>query len=123
MELDWSIHNAVRLTVERYYKKHSSTNNINIPMYDQFVTATRGYWEQAGYNMYDESDLFKMWGALQIVCSATANMLSECETREQMTGALKVMGPFGNMTGLFLREMTKNVPAIPAPVEPAPAGE
>lgn len=119
MSLDWSIHNSVRYTVERYYQRNSAANNINIPKYDQFVTQTRKDWENAGFDLTSEADLFKLWGALQVTCAAAAYLVGhELENLEQVKGAMMVMGPYGNMTGLFLREMTKNCPEIPAIVTP-----
>lgn len=112
--MNWSNLDRIRGSVERYYLRNAANNNINIPMYDQFVTSIRGDYEKAGFNLADEADLYKLWGNLALVCEATAQLLSECRSREELSGALRVMGTYGNMTGLFLRECTKWVPAIPA---------
>lgn len=111
--MDWELHKSIRLTAERYYRKNAEQQLIDIPTFDLFVTEIRKDWERAGYDLNDERDLFKLWGALQVTCAAAAYMLKECETREEAGGALKVFGTYGNMMALFLREMTKAVPAIP----------
>lgn len=118
----WEDVERIRRTVERYYIRNSTKDNINIPLYDLFVTETRKDWEQAGFDFTNEHDLFKLWGSLSITCSAVAHMLPECSNREQVAGALKVMGTYGNYTGLFLREMTRHFPNIP-PVTPLPDEE
>lgn len=118
--LDWGLHNRARLSVENYYAKHSGAGNINIPMYDLFVTEIRKDWEQAGYNLNDEADLFKLWGSLQVSLEAGAYIMQrELKEPEQVMGAVRTWGIYGNMTGLFLREMTKNCPLIPAIEEAA----
>lgn len=121
--MNWSDVDSIRGTVERYYLRNSAKGNINIPMYDQFVTVLRQDFERAGYNLGDETDIFKLWGHLALTCAAGAQLLTECESKDQLRGALKVFGTYGNMTGLFLREMTKNCPTIPGiePVEEMPS--
>ncbi len=121
--LNWADVDKIRGTVETYYKRNEMKGNINIPMYDAFVTELRKDFERASYNLSDESDLFKLWGHLSLTCAAGAHLLTECATKDQLQGALKVLGTYGNMTGLFLREMTKNCPAIPAitPVKETPS--
>lgn len=111
--MNWTLHEKVRVTVENYFHRNTENGNIDIPLYDLFVTELRKDWERAGYNLDSEEDLFKLWGALQVACASMAYMLRECKTAEELKGALKVCGVYGNMTGLFLREMTKNVPTIP----------
>lgn len=106
---DWARVNKIRRTVEAYYQRNDK--NIDYPRFDLFVTEVRRDWENAGFNCEDAEDVYKMWAALAMTCAATAHMLEECKTREQMQGALAVMGTYGNMTGLFLREMTKYVDA------------
>lgn len=116
---NWSDVEKIRQTVEKYYQRNEAKGNINIPLYDLFVTETRKDWERAGFDLDDEGDLFKLWGSLSLTCAAVAHMLVECENKEQMRGALKVIGTYGNYTGLFLREMSRHIPTIPAVQEAA----
>lgn len=124
MAASWSEVDKIRGTVERYYLRNSAKGNINIPLYDLFVTELRLDFERAGFNLSDEDDLYKLWAHLALTCAAGAHLLPSCESKEQVAGALKVLGTYGNMTGLFLREMSKNCSAIPAanPVEEMPSG-
>ncbi len=121
--MNWTDVAKIRGTVERYYLRNSAKGNINIPLYDLFVTELRADFEQAGYDLTDEEDLFKLWGHLALTCAGGAHLLVECSSKEELKGALKVFGSYGNMTGLFLREMTKYCAAIPAasPVEEMPS--
>ena len=119
MAHDWSDVDKIRRTVDKYYQRNEEKGNINIPLYDLFVTETRKDWERAGFDLEDESDLFKLWGSLSLTCAAAAHMLSECDSAEQVRGALRVMGTYGNYTGLFLREMTRHIKTIPALPEEA----
>ena len=112
--MEWSDVAKIRSTVEKYYQRNSAKGAINIPLYDLFVTEVRKDWERAGFNLADEGDLFRLWGTLSLTCAAMAHMLVECDTEEQVRGAVRVVGTYGNYTGLFLREMTKNCPEIPA---------
>ena len=118
--MNWSDVAKIRQTVEKYYQRNEEKGNINIPLYDLFVTETRKDWERAGFDLEDEGDLFKLWGSLSLTCAAVAHMLVECDSKDQVKGALKVMGTYGNYTGLFLREMTRHVKTIPALPEEAP---
>ncbi len=115
---DWAKVNKIRNTVEQYYRKNDERGNIDFIRYDGFVTELRADWEAAGFDMTNEDDVFKLWAALAMTCAATAHLLTECDSKEELQGALKIMGTYGNMTGLFLREMTKHVNA-PAIVEDA----
>lgn len=108
---DWARVNKLRRTVEEYYRKNEAKGNIDFIRYDGFVTEVRRDWENAGFNCEDPEDVYKMWAALAMTCAATAHILDECKTKEELQGALKIMGTYGNMTGLFLREMTKYVDA------------
>lgn len=106
--MDWAIHAKVRSAVERYYQAASKEDAIDIPKYDLFVTEIRKDWEQAGYDLSSEADLFKLWGALQVTLASCGFMLQECKSHDQVRGAIKVLGTYGNMTGLFLREVSKD---------------
>ena len=117
--MDWSDVAQIRGAVERYYLRNQANDNINLPKYDQFVTVMRSDWERAGFDMSDEADILKLWGALSITCAAGAYLIGDAlSSREQMQGAARVFGIYGNMTGLFLREMTKYIPGAP-PITPA----
>ena len=111
---DWARVNKIRRTVEQYYKANDAKGNIDFVRFDGFVTEVRHDWEEAGFNCEDAEDVYKMWASLAMTCAATAHLLTECSSKDELQGALKVMGTYGNMTGLFLREMTKyvNAPAI-----------
>lgn len=114
--MDWSDVDKIRRSVETYYQRNAAKGNINIPLYDQFVTEVRMDWERAGFDLTLDTDLFKLWGTLSLTCAAVAHMLDVCKTREEAAGAIKVVGSYGNYTGLFLREMTRfctDVPALP----------
>lgn len=119
--LDWAVHNKARASVEHYYQKHSKAGNLNIPKYDLFVTELRKDFEKAGYDLADEADLFKLWGALQVNLEAGAFVCLEelGQKRELAQAAIHTWAIFGSMSGLFLREMTKNCPNIPAIEEAA----
>ena len=116
---NWAKVNKLRHTVETYYKRNDAKGNIDFTRYDGFVTELRNDYTNAGFDLFDPETIYQLWAQLAITAGATAHLLSECGTREEVQGALKVMGTYGNMTGLFLREMTKNVnaPAIEAPKE------
>jgi hypothetical protein len=114
VNMDWSAHTKVRTAVERYYQHAAAQDAIDIPKYDLFVTQVRKDWEQAGYDLNEPDDLFKLWGMLQVTLATCAFMMIECENQEQMMGVLKVVGNYGNMMGLFLREASKGVaPPLP----------
>lgn len=108
---NWAKVNRIRRTTEKYYQANSKKGNIDIPKYDQFVTEVRADWESAGFDLNDPEDVCKLWAALAMTIAATSHILPECEGREELQGAVKVLGTYGNMTALFLREMTKNVDA------------
>lgn len=108
---DWTKVNKIRRTVEMYYKRNDEKNNIDFTTYDGFVTEMRNDWERAGFDVTNPDHLYLMWAGLAMTCAATAHLMSECSSKEEVQGALKVMGTYGNMTGLFLREMTKYVDA------------
>ena len=113
---NWAKVNKIRNTIEVYYKANEAKGNIDFIKYDGFVTELRRDWENAGFNVEDAEDVYRLWAALAMTCAATAHLLTECSSKEELQGALKVLGTYGNMTGLFLREMTKYVDA-PAIVE------
>ena len=117
-EIKWSRMNPIRWAIEELYQHQVEAGTINIPKYDLFVTQLRGDWERAGFDLEDPADLYKLWGALNVTCAASAYMLQECKTAEQLKGAVKVCGTYGNMVGLFLREMSRYVADVPAPVGP-----
>lgn len=116
--MDWDALSKIRGTVEKYYRAQSERNNIDIPKYDLFVTEVRKDWERAGFDLTTEADLYRLWGALAVTCAAMGHMLGECKTKDELTGALRLASSYSNMIGLFLREVTKDVPGIPAAVVP-----
>lgn len=115
--MDWSKVNKIRRTVELYYKRNDAKGNIDFTRYDGFVTEMRNDYENAGFDVNDADSLYLMWAQLALTCAATAHLLTECSDKAELQGALKVMGTYGNMTGLFLREMTKYVDAPPIEFE------
>lgn len=119
-DLDWSKLDKIRGVVERYYLRNSAKDNINIPKYDMFVTILRDDYTRIGFDLKDEKDIYRLWGVLKLMAEGIGSMLTtEIESNEELVGALKVAGTYGNMLGLFMREITKNVPSIP-PIQPVP---
>lgn len=119
-DLDWSKMDKIRGVVERYYLRNSAKDNINIPKYDEFVTVMRNSYTNIGFDLTDERDIYRLWGVLKRMAEGIGSLLTtEIETNEELVGALKVAGTYGNMLGLFMREVTKGFPAIP-PAKPVP---
>jgi hypothetical protein len=116
---DWDRVNAIRLAVERFHGDKEKAGQIIIPVFDTYITNVREGWEKVGFDMNNEEDVFKLWGVLSITCEAGNELLAVTENKEQFKGAIRVFGTFSNMTGLFLREMTRWLPNVPAIKEEA----